>query len=360
MFYKKMAISESYLCGLAAAVYVTTCIVVAAVRWFHMCRPYNRNPRYYYPGRPFVTAAWLSSLCLIPYVLNPESTDAWLLARMYFLPVTLYHFVIILFSYFGSVMQWKKWLSPVIIAGTPVVLALLFTLVVAIIPGEQASLHSVTTFLLQILGLLITAVCFTAIAIVWVWASRFDPDDFSNPADFPVTQARRWLVMVLLNTALCWTGALMGSPAVLAEIQILISFSCVLFVITALHPNRSREVAEPSQESPEQVRQHRIPRKKQEEILSAVKTVVESQEAFLDPHLTLQDVADRSGYSRTYISGLVKSELGGFVNYVNRLRLAYVDSYLKDNPDATLGEAIDAAGFGSRPTYYSMKSKMEQ
>ncbi|MCR5409073.1 MAG: hypothetical protein K6E61_08235 [Bacteroidales bacterium] len=88
--------------------------------------------------------------------------------------------------------------------------------------------------------------------------------------------------MVLLNTALCWTGALMGSPAVLAVIQILISFSCVLFVITALHPNRSREVA------------------------------------------------DRTGYSRTYISGLVKSELGGFVNYVNR------------------------------PTYYSMKSKIDQ
>lgn len=355
-----MAISESYLCGLAAAVYVTTCLVVAAVRWFHMCRPYNRNPRYYYPGRPFVTVSWLSSLCLIPYVLNPESTDAWLLARMYFLPVTLYHFVIILFSYFGSVMQWKKWLSPVIIAGTPVVLALLFTLVVAIIPGEQASLHSVTTFLLQILGLLITAVCFTAIAIVWVWANRFDPDDFSNPADFPVSQARRWLVMVALNTALCWTGSLLGSPLVLAVIQLLISLSCVVFVITALHPNRSRPVEEPSQASLEPAQQRSIPKKKQEEILSAIKTVVEKQEAFLDPHLTLQDVADRTGYSRTYISGLVKSELGGFVNYVNRLRLAYVDSYLKDNPDATLGEAIDAAGFGSRPTYYSMKSKMEQ
>lgn len=356
-----MAISESYLCGLAAAVYVTTCLVVAAVRWFHMCRPYNRNPRYYYPGRPFVTGAWLSSLCLIPYVLNPASTDAWLLARMYFLPVTLYHFVIILFSYFGSVMQWKKWLSPVIIAGTPVVLALLFTLVVAIIPGEQAGLHSVTTFLLQILGLLITAVCFTAIAIVWVWASRFDPDDFSNPADFPVTQARRWLVMIILNTALCWTGTLLGSPLVLAVIQLLISFSCVVFVITALHPNRNRPVVEePSPASREPAQQRSIPQKKQEEIISAIKMVVEGQEAFLDPHLTLQDVADRTGYSRTYISGLVKSELGGFVNYVNRLRLAYVDSYLKDNPDATLGEAIDAAGFGSRPTYYSMKSKMEQ
>ena len=87
--------------------------------------------------------------------------------------------------------------------------------------------------------------------------------------------------------------------------------------------------------------------------------MVEDQQAFLDPHLTLQDVASRCGYSRTYISALVKEQLGGFVNYVNRFRLNYVDNYLKSNPDATLGEAIDAAGFGSRPTYYHMKERLQ-
>lgn len=78
-----MASSPTYLFGLAAAVYVTVCLVCAAVRWFHMCAPYNRNPRYYYPGRPFVTAAWLSSLCLIPYVFHPESTDARFVVRLF-------------------------------------------------------------------------------------------------------------------------------------------------------------------------------------------------------------------------------------------------------------------------------------
>lgn len=53
--------SLPYLCGVAAAVYVAICLVCAAVRWFHMCPPYNRNPRYYYPGRPYVTAAGFGS-----------------------------------------------------------------------------------------------------------------------------------------------------------------------------------------------------------------------------------------------------------------------------------------------------------
>ena len=85
---------------------------------------------------------------------------------------------------------------------------------------------------------------------------------------------------------------------------------------------------------------------------------MEQKQAFLEPHLTLQDVADRCGYNRTYISGLIKNGMGGFFSYVNGLRLAYVDEYLRQHPDATLSEAIDAAGFGSRPTYYSVKSKL--
>ena len=353
-----MELSLTYFCSLAAALYINTCLVVAAVRWFHMCRPFNRNPRYYYPGRPFLTCAWLSSLTLIPYVLNPDSADAWFLAKLYFLPMTLYHFILILFSYFGNVMQWKQWRMPAILSGAPVVIVLLAALILAILPGEQIGGTRMAQYILYIVGLLITGVCLTSVAIVRVWANRFDPDDYSNPADFPVTRARKWLAMILFNLALCWTGTLLDKPAVLAGIMLVISFFCVVTVITALHPNRNRPLEVPEEkEDAAQVYHRSMPKHRQAEMMAAIRTVVEEQEAFLDPHLTLQDVASRCGYSRTYIAGLVKSELGGFAVYVNRLRLAYVDSYLKQNPDATLGEAIEAAGFGSRSRYYDVKAK---
>ena len=349
-----------YLCGVAAAVYIAICQVCAAVRWFHMCPPYNRNPRYYYPGRPFVTAAWLSSLCLLPYVFQPESPDAWFLVKLFFLPVTLYHFTRILFSYFGSVMQWKKWLWPTVIAGIPVGVALLAALVLAIIPGDQVTNTKVETFVLHILGLLITGVCFTCVAVVCIWASRFDPDDYSNPADFPVHQAHVWIMFVGINVTICWTGALLDSRAVMAVIMLLIALSAVVFVITALHPNRNRPMEEDSPEQAGVVYKRAISQKKKEEMLSAIRTVVEQQKAFLDPHLTLHDVAERCGYNRTYISGLMKSELGGFFEYVNHLRMEYVETYLKEHPDATLGEAIEAAGFGSRPSDYAVKTKLKK
>lgn len=203
-----MVFSAIYFYSLAAALYINTCLVVAAVRWFHMCRPYNRNPHYYYPGRPFLTCAWLSSLSLLPYVVNPESPDTWFLARLYFLPVTLYHFTLLLYSYFGNVMEWKKWRRPAILAGTPVVLALLAAVVLAICPGDQIGGTKLASFLLFFLGLLLSAFCSASIALVYVWANRFDPEEYSNPADFPVARARKWLVMIVLNMALCWDGRL--------------------------------------------------------------------------------------------------------------------------------------------------------
>lgn len=360
-----MPFTPIYLYGLAAAVYVTTCLMAAAVRWFHMCKPYSHNPEYYYPSRPYVVAAWISSLFLLPYVLNPASADAWFVARLYFLPVTIYHFTLLLFSYFGSVMQWKKWQWPTLLSGVPVAVTLLAAVVVAILPGDQLGGTTLSNYIVYILGLLITGVCFVSLAVVWIWVGRYDNDEFSNPTDFPVTQARRWIAIILFNTALCWVGALFDSPAVLAVIQLLIAVSCVVFVISVLHPNRNLPVEEAKEDAADQEAEPRtqvylrsLSKQRQAEILAAVITVVEEQEAYLDPHLTLQDVADRCGYNRTYISGLVKSELGGFFAYVNRLRMTHAERLLAENPGMPVREAIDASGFGSSTSYYKIKHQL--
>lgn len=356
-----MAPTLSYLCGLATMVFITTGLVVAAVRWGHMCRPYDRNPRYYYPGRPFVVGIYLCALALLPYALQPESPDAWFLARWYFLPVTLYHFTILLFAYFGNVMELKTWRLPMMIIGLPLLLSLIAAVVLVLVPGDQVS--DVFNVVLFIFGGIGTGVCLVAMWIVMHWAASFDPDDFSNPADFPVVFARRWSVMIMVNVTLCWAGALAGSPALMAVIMLFFAGSSVLFIITALHPHRNRPVEEESAAeatAAAAVYNRAMPKKKRQEILNAIRTVVEQQEGYLDPHLTLQDVADRSGYNRSYISGIIKAEWGGFFTYVNRLRIAHVDSWLQEHPAGTIQEAVEASGFSSRQTYYAVKSRMAE
>lgn len=364
-----MSQSATYFCGLAAMLYLAVCLTLAAVRWFHMCRPYDRDARYYYPGRPFVTGVWLSALATVPYVLHPESVDAWCLARLYFLPVTMFHFAIIAFSYFGSVMQWRRWRALALLVGMPVALALLAAVGLSVWPGEQLAaspLRTAATWVYVALGVVVTITCVALMCVVLRWAKRFDNDDFSNPADFPVVQARRWILMIVVNMGLCWAGAALDSPAFLAALQLLLAVSCVVFLITALQPHRNGPVevavvTEPLAEAqevdlPEQPEVRSEPSGvRPEELLSAVVTVVEEQEAYRDSHLTLQDVANRCGYGRTYIAAVVKSELGGFFSYVNHLRVEYAERYLNEHPEATIAEAAEAAGFSDRKAFYKAR-----
>jgi AraC-like DNA-binding protein len=360
-----MAPDASYLCGLATAVFITTGVVVAMVRWFHMCRPYGSNPDYYYPARPFVTGIFLSTLLLLPYALHPESEDAWHLTQMYFLPVSLYNFTLMLYAYFGNVMRWRKWRRPILIVGCPIVISLIAAEILAIIPGDHVTLISHVNLL--ILGGVMTWVCLGAMGLVYRWARQFNEDDFSNPNDFPVTFARRWLLLILVNMCLSWAAALADTKLLMAVVMLLFSVSAVMLVIMALHPHRTRPVEEEEMameeeseaDAQDQMYNRSMPQRKRKEILAAIRSVVEEQQAFLEPHLTLQNVADRCGYNRSYISGLIKAEYGGFFAYVNGLRVAHVDTWLQEHPAGTIQEAIDASGFCSRQGYYSVKTRLE-
>ena len=360
-----MDFSSAYLLGVSAAVFVATSVMVAAVRWFHMCRPYDRHPRYYYPARPFMAASHLNALMLLPVVFAPGSADAFFLARLYFLPVALLHFTIMLFAYFGSVMQWRKWRTPMLIISIPVLLVLLATFIVALWGGDwmaQGAMPLVGNIVLYSLGLIMTGVGFIAIRVVRRWAAQFHQDDFSNQADFPTTQARLWTMLISVNVVLCWTAALAQNPVVLSVVMLLLTVIASFVLITALHPHRSKQIEleeEAQQEEFALLGARVLTAQRRQEVLSAVRSVVEEQGGCLDPHLTLQDVASRSGFNRSYVSAIIKEEYGGFFDYVNCLRLAHVDAYLKEHPQATLQEAVLESGFNSRQAYYSVKGSQQ-
>lgn len=380
----------TYFYGLAATVFLTTSLVIAAVRWFHMCRPYEKNPGYYYPGRPFVIAIYLNAIFLIPYILHPEDPDAWYLVRIYFLPVTLLHFTILMFSYFGGIMQWRKWRKPMLIIEAPVLLMLLAVFCLSFWPGlhiEEKIGHLLCDYILFAMGAVVTLFCLAAMFMVIKWAKSIGEDDYSNTADFPVVEAKRWLLLVIVNIVVCWIGAISESKLVLSLCMLMFALSSVIFIISALHPHRrgnpeedkyldevekevdfegagdwgdaGSAVTDSQNSSAEHIYSRTISQQKKGEILEAIRTVVEEQEAYLDPHLTLQDVADRSGYNRTYVSGLIKSEYGSFFSYINQQRLRHVDSYQQKNPSATISEAVIVSGFNSRQAYYSVKKRLE-
>ncbi|MEX6502258.1 helix-turn-helix transcriptional regulator [Pseudomonas zhanjiangensis] len=86
----------------------------------------------------------------------------------------------------------------------------------------------------------------------------------------------------------------------------------------------------------------------------------QQHQPFLDPELSLQQVADATGYSRNQMSYLLNQVLGqSFYRYLNQARLQYLLAGLEQGHDPRRDDArrIDelafAAGFNSLSAFYS-------
>ena len=97
---------------------------------------------------------------------------------------------------------------------------------------------------------------------------------------------------------------------------------------------------------------------RQDEIEKAIRRFVEQDQAYLDSHLLLDDVASRIGVNSKYVSLVMKSRLGGFFSYINRCRLSHAARLQVEHPEMPIGEVIADSGFGSRSTYYSALAKL--
>lgn len=347
---------EQYFCGMAATAYVVTSLIIAAVRWFHMCRPFDRNPDYYYPGRKVCTAVCLCAVLVIPYILFPDNKAAWLIAKTYFLPLELFFIGIMLFSYFGSVMHWRKWIRPAFFLGLSSVLLIMSGPVIFVLIRGVVSKSTVGYGIIYVLGALMTAFCFFAIAVILRWAREADDSDYSNPSDFPVVFARKMVFMTLITIGFCWAAVASDDRIALGVLNVAMSLISLALLVFALHPQRHRSLDEGAETQPLKS----LSMIRQKSIARAIKRVLEEEEAFLDPHLTIQDVARRVGSSRTYVASVLSNEFGGFFLYVNTLRLDYSFKYMETHPQATMSEVVSESGFGSRQTYYTVRLKLQK
>ena len=94
--------------SIACTVYVTTCLMFAAVRWFHVCPGAKEKKSYYYPDRKIATLFYAVPIILLPYILNPASHASWMLVKGYYPLTHFFYCAVLLFNYFGKVRQWRR------------------------------------------------------------------------------------------------------------------------------------------------------------------------------------------------------------------------------------------------------------
>ena len=74
--------------------------------------------------------------------------------------------------------------------------------------------------------------------------------------------------------------------------------------------------------------------------------------------ISRSSIAKELGYTEAHISRVFHSYIGkGISEYVNGLRLAYIDGLIREGDKRSQTELIFAAGFGSQQTYYRARKR---
>ena len=373
--------------SIACTAYVVTCLMFAAVRWFHVCPGAKENKRYYHPDRKLLTLFYVVPIILLPYILNPASHASWLLVKGYYPLTHFFYCAVLLFNYFGKVRQWRRWLSSGIAASVLVSIAAALLLAVSLMPEckiNEAWEHTLNSIIIAV-GLLMTIYCGVAIWQVWQWIHEYSTDNFSNIDDFPLPYARGVIVIPIIHALLIWPMVLLDSPKWLAIMQLLLAVFNIFFLISALPSKRkgnpleqmiednreadNEEVLEqtlPTEEHPEIIeqrpkeRQVDIPEQTRQKIADGIEKALVRQRLYLNPNLRLKEVVEVCGYSQAYVSRVLREQYGGFFDYVNILRCRHVDEYIARHPEVTKEEAIIKSGFKDRQNYYRIKKHLFQ
>ena len=392
--------SIEYFYGLTLFGFIVSCMIFAATRWFHMCKPYHLNVKYYYPARTTATLCYLSFAVLLPFVIHPLEPRAWLFTKTYLLVMIPFYGAQMLFCYFGAVKSWFAWRKPGWVIQSVLALAAAALWIWAVWPGVTPDVATINKLVLLMIVCGVISFIYVIWMLHWIYwqLKNVEQESYSNPSDFPSRLARQALVLIVLSLILFLTPVVADSP-LLMGITFLLSMGINTYLlILILHPHRHRPIIdeliqeEESMDSFECIsdtKQQKEEASSQEAsplggedygdasaardgleggypfsdetvvfIKKEIAKFVEDERQYLNQHLTVKEVADHCSYGRTYVSYVFKNEMGGFFNYVNKLRLQHADRYRKEHQMAGQEEIALESGFSSRQSYYAIRRRM--
>ncbi len=103
---------------------------------------------------------------------------------------------------------------------------------------------------------------------------------------------------------------------------------------------------------------NRLPEKLQDSILTDIQELIEQQQLFLDPQLSLAKLADVSHVSTHQLSQVINDQLSlNFYDFINQYRINFVKSEFKRSPEEGILAVALRSGFNSKSTFNSAFKK---
>lgn len=367
-------------CYTACFALIFSGVMCGTIRWFHMCRPYNKMGEYFYPARRQVTFFYTAFLLLLPYLMHIGSADAWLFARIFgilYLPVCSTMLIRCYFSEKDS--KNKRLYRNGIVAVVP--FACLLTLFVFALIGDNMLADS-KNLILWTMGALGVGLLYPLCGAVLRLKKRIDEysvQSYSNTDDFPYKFASRIFFIPILLIALMWVVFLTDSRMVKMWTDLLLVLWHIIFLIIILSPQQKEKVLEveaaaftriQEKKLEEQVVEKMVDNSKanrgsdiellEKELIPRMEKAFTKDRIFLNPNLTIQDLATAIGSNRSYVSALMIKTHGSFLVYVNHLRIEYSILLQDENPDIKQADLILRSGFNNRNSYKKWLESYEE
>ncbi len=217
-----------------------------------------------------------------------------------------------------------------------------------------ATLFALTEGAEWVMSLHLATTCLLAITFggYLIWAARrynrYIDNNYSNTELINI----KWLSTSAFILFICLTFWVTSCTYTSWTMDALFQFSLILLWAPMIYYTE-RQVEITIQEEPASIRQPEIEESLITQIKKSLQRELEQKEIFLNPHLTLNDLATAVGTNRTYLSNYLNHDLNTtFYDYINAYRLKRAMQLLS-NPayNETLVETAERCGFNSLSTF---------
>lgn len=338
-----------------------------------------KNMSDFYPARKLVVGIYFSVMLLLPCVFYPQSSDALLLARCFwilYIPASA-SLAFRLFFQRGKGLGAMEYLC---VGGIPLAVMLVMS-VFALLGGEALCRHEdIVTGIVDFLFIVLT-VCLIRVTL-WIWKMIHGKADVSSvPTPRRFALGIFWLPLVALFVARFVYH--MDSAVASATFAVATALVGSGILVVILRPQRieidnagfaescddeqDKEYGETQDyedileddEAEEMEGAAKLSVEAIDKIEQQIHDAVERGQLFLKPDLTKTMLVSQLGINDLYLHIVLKKRFGPFNKYINTLRMEYAIRYENEHPEVKREELALLSGFGSVRTYYRVKTQYE-
>lgn len=339
-----------------------------------MCRPFDKEGKYFYPARVQVCIAYASiSLLMVPYWLNPMSNAVMLAAQIagiIFYPLA---FTLLFHRYFRGQDTKPAWIRMTLHA-VPTLTILAVVICASAIPQAILSVKNELMFIAGLMSLILTFQLVKMLNWIRIKIEDYHRQNFSNEDDFPYRFAEK-IIFLPTIVIMEWGIFLSGSRDLKAIFDILFAIAMVAFLCIILHPQKAlrpesaKKEIELMRNEEEQCLSEQIDEfeEENEDDLSystiidedAKKRVLEIiGRRFKEPHLQKKEVLAEIERGKVHQANLyIRSK--GYYTLISMFRLEFARQYSLANPNLKQSAIAQAAGFTSGSSFSKAKKSID-